>query len=82
MFCWFVVNDNIDENEERVNHMKRTSKDTESYKTDIALLENKIQEIVIEYDNEIQEYKKEKKYYDEQVENAYSKAHSYKIQIE
>lgn len=81
-FGRLVGEDNVNEDEERIALMKRTSKETESYKTDIALFEGKMQKMAIEYDERFREYEKEKKYYDKQVENAYQEAHFYKVRLE
>ncbi|VVC45818.1 Hypothetical protein CINCED_3A002857 [Cinara cedri] len=81
-FCRIVRDNDVNKDKEHTARIKRMSEETELNKTDIALLEDKIQKNIIEYDEKVLEYEKEKKYYDNQVKNAYREANFYRARIE
>lgn len=70
------------EDEERRIRVKQMTEENESYKTEIALLKDQMENMVIDYDQTVREYEADKKLYDERLRNARQEADIYKIQIE
>lgn len=70
------------EDEERRIRVKQMTEENESYKTEIALLMDQMENMAIDYDQTVREYEADKKLYDERLKNARQEADINKIQIE
>lgn len=76
------MRDDDREAELRAVRTKRTSEENEACKTEIASLAARAEDMAVRYGERVREYEREKKRYDEQVENVYREADFYKVRTE